>query len=166
MHGAERALVSRRGSAFTLVELLIVTTILAILAMIVVPHYAQSADDARDSALESDLQAARKQIELYRLHHVGRGPETNELGQLDTANLIQRLTGKTDKEGAIDANGAYGPYLLEWPGNPFISSSADSVKILFGKNPSPRDGTTGWYYNWQTSRLHVNSPEGAESIDP
>jgi len=54
---------------FTLVELLIVVIILAILAAIVVPQFASSTDDAKDSALDSNLANLRAAIDLYYQQH-------------------------------------------------------------------------------------------------
>jgi len=59
----------RKQSGFTLVELLIVAIILAILAAIVVPQFASSTDDARDSALRSNLSGIRGAIDLYTQQH-------------------------------------------------------------------------------------------------
>ena len=54
-----------RQSGFTLVELLIVAIILAILAAIVVPQFASSTNDARASALRSNVSNIRGAIDLY-----------------------------------------------------------------------------------------------------
>ena len=53
----------------TLVELLIVTIILAILAAIVVPQFTATTDDARASAFVSNLAAMRAAVDLYRQQH-------------------------------------------------------------------------------------------------
>ena len=54
---------------FTLVELLIVTIILAILASIVVPQFAATTDDAKLSALDSNLASIRSAVDLYYQQH-------------------------------------------------------------------------------------------------
>ena len=157
---------SQIRNALTIIETMIMVTILAILAMIAIPKYAKSTDDARESALASDLRAARQQISLYMHQHEGRGPEVNEVGSVDTANFLDRMISRTTIEGALDANGKYGPYLLAWPSNPFMDPPADT-QIKFGKAPGPpRDNTTGWYYSNRTSRLYANSYQGAEEYDP
>ena len=57
------------AKGFTLVELLIVVIILAILAAIVVPQFASTTDDARDSAADSTLAGLRSAIDLYNQQH-------------------------------------------------------------------------------------------------
>ncbi len=63
---------AQRG--FTLVELLIVVIILAILAAIVIPQFSSSTVDANEAALDSDLNALRSAIELYKAQHNGLYP--------------------------------------------------------------------------------------------
>ena len=59
---------------FTLVEILIVVSILGIMAAIVIPQYNSSTGEARLAALRSNLHAVRKQLELYKIHHNGVWP--------------------------------------------------------------------------------------------
>ena len=64
-----------RKSGFTLVEILIVVIILGILAAIVIPQFTNASQDARESALLSQLQTLRSQIELYKLQHMDKLPD-------------------------------------------------------------------------------------------
>ena len=50
---------------FTLVELIVVITIMAILAAVLVPTVTNKIDDANKSAAKSDIQSAAKAISLY-----------------------------------------------------------------------------------------------------
>ena len=68
-----------RQRGFSLVEVLIVAVMIGILAMIVVPKFMGAQEDARESALETDLATARKQIEYYTFQH-GRGPHLDTPG--------------------------------------------------------------------------------------
>jgi len=163
---ARRTSLNRYHGGFTLVEILIVVVILAILAMIVIPKWGEAADDARESALATDLQAARRQIQLYTLQHNNHRPEFNEGGSIDTANFVARMTGRTDSSGKLNPSGQYEPYLNDWPSNPFVES-ADAQKIQFHSNEAPpRHGLTGWYYSLTTGILYSNSTTGGEAFDP
>ena len=120
---------NRSKKGFTLVEILIVVIILGILAAIVVPQFTEASSDAKLSNLTTNLQSVRAQLELYRLHHNGSYP----------ANITDGLTKKSDADGTINASGAYGPYMQQFPANPFIDTAADAVKT---------DGSAGagWSY--------------------
>lgn len=52
--------------AFTLVEILVVTTIIALLASIAVVSYSQFVKQGRDARRKTDLEQIRAAIELYR----------------------------------------------------------------------------------------------------
>ena len=142
-------------TGFTLVEIMIVLAVLAILVLAVIPEYGTASQEARESSLATNLQTLTRQIELYRLEHGGKLPNIDHANRDDrsTGRFVQRLTSRTDAVGRVAAAGDYGPYLMEWPANPF-SDTAVATKILFGTDAtSPRDGTTGWYYNTKTGAL-------------
>jgi len=101
----------RRNTGFTLVEILIVVIILGILAAIVIPQFTNASQDARESALLSQLQTLRSQIELFKLQHMDKLP--------DLVTNWNPLTTKTDSEGAASAApDAFGPYMQSAPSNP------------------------------------------------
>ena len=123
---------------FTLVEILIVVVILGVLAAMVIPVFGQASTDAKTSALASNLQKVRLQIELYKNQHTGLLPGNGSGG--NTATFAQALTGKTDMLGNI--NGTYGPY-LEWiPVNSFNSKST----VRIGGAAAGAD-TDGWRFD-------------------
>ncbi len=57
--------VRRAGRAFTLVELMIVITIIAILAAVVTPLVGNYITDANKAAAEANLAAAEKAVTMY-----------------------------------------------------------------------------------------------------
>jgi len=77
-------------SGFTLVEILIVVVILGILAAIVIPHFADADDTARDSQIKTDIQTVRRVVELYKAQHDGKPPHLSESGATDdrVINLV------------------------------------------------------------------------------
>jgi general secretion pathway protein G len=124
----------RRHAAqgFTLIELLIVVIIIAILAAIAIPQFANTTGDAQESSLDANLSTVRSAIELYRVQHVNVYPgvttsvngnaacSTNGgtvgTGAVNTeAAFREQLTGYSDRDGHTctvpTAGFIYGPYI-------------------------------------------------------
>jgi prepilin-type N-terminal cleavage/methylation domain-containing protein len=144
-------------SAFTLIEVLIVVVIMAVLAATIIPQFATSTKDAKESSLNFNLHTMRSQIELYKAHHNGDAPD--DVG--DAANgYLPQLTNRTNTSGAIGADEnthPYGPYFDEVPDNPF--NADNSVLEVAAAPVGPGDGTTGWQYNPATGEIWPNNTE-------
>jgi type II secretion system protein G len=109
----------RAKSGFTLVEILIVVVILGILAAIVIPQFTSASTEAKESALVSDLQSIRSQIELYKIHHNDNLPGT----QGET--FIVAMTSRTNQLGVVGTDPTlyrFGPYMQRIPDNPFCGT--------------------------------------------
>ena len=141
---------------FTLVEILIVVVILGILAAIVIPQFTSASTEAKESALQSDLQAMRSQIELFKIHHNDLLPGEIGTGPLDittiatTASFTAALISKTNVLGAVGdlAEHRFGPYMRRVPDNPFCSLvPANTVEV----NGSAGGDDFGW---------HLTTPAG------
>ncbi|MBN1795229.1 MAG: prepilin-type N-terminal cleavage/methylation domain-containing protein [Sedimentisphaerales bacterium] len=152
-----------KAKGFTLVEILIVVVILGILAAIVIPQFSGASTEAKESSLQSNLQAMRSQIELYKLQHNGDilpGEVIDAAGNVtaaSAASFVNALTSKTDKNGNVGTTAGvhiFGKYMDKIPDNPFsasstvtvagVSENASSVavgasKLAAGSNAS------GWY---------------------
>ena len=127
-----------RRKAFTLIEVLIVVIIMAVLAATIIPQFADSTTDAKQSALEFNLHTMRSQVELYKMHG-GSYPTT-----------LSDLTSTTPD--------GYGPYIDAVPDNPFNGSPAEAA---VGSVPSgPNGSDEGWLYMNTTGQIWANTAEG------
>ncbi|MHC4995802.1 MAG: type II secretion system protein, partial [Planctomycetota bacterium] len=89
---------NRKG--FSLVEILLVVTILGILAALVVPKFSSATDQAKQSAVKSILHTVRAQLENYKFHHGDYPTQTQ---------MWDSMLNKTIADGTVDANGDFGP---------------------------------------------------------
>lgn len=140
----------QKKNAFTLIEVLIVVVIMAVLAATVIPQFASSTTDAKESTVKFNMHSLRSQIELYRIHH-GKYPS------LTDASLPQMLD-KTDAAGTISTTGAFGPYLDAIPPNPFDNDAS----VYAAASDTPTAETTeakGWQYHQATGGIWPNNPE-------
>jgi general secretion pathway protein G len=103
---------SLRQSGFTLLELMIVISIIIILAIIVLPQYQKTVLQARESVLRDDLAQMRKLLDQYAADK-GRLPQS--LADLATEGYLREvpidpITGQPDwnVEMGQDANSAEG----------------------------------------------------------
>ncbi len=131
---------------FTLVEVLIVVSILGIMAAIVVPHYSSTTAEAQLAALQSNLHVVRKQLELYKVHHNGLWPAAvGETG----ADFTRRMVTKTDASGAPGTQ--LGPYLERIP----INKYNDRTTIRIGEAAAGA-GTDGWRFDPLTGEFQAD----------
>lgn len=72
-----KVLRSPRASGFTLIEIMVVITILGILAALIVPRVVGRTDDARIAAARQDIASVMQALKLYRLDN-GRYPTTEQ----------------------------------------------------------------------------------------
>jgi len=149
-----------QAKAFTLVELMIVVSILGILAAIVIPMHTDQTLLAKESAVKSNLNIMRAQIELYRLRHRGTAPGYVNGAAADVATLQLQFTATSAETGEISANKIpvspylYGPYLKRIPENPFnrlstIGCAADFATTVNGTS-------SGWLYKKETGEIRLN----------
>ena len=126
-----------KKTGFTLVELLIVISVLGILAAIIVPMYSNASQKTRTSALQSDLHKVRTQIEVYKSQHNDLLPAFS--GESST-DFERRLTSQTDRDGFAGSD--YGPYLNKIPKNPY--NNFNSVRM---DGAAAGANTDGWRFD-------------------
>jgi prepilin-type N-terminal cleavage/methylation domain-containing protein len=149
----------RRG--FTLIEILIVVTILGILAMVVVPKFTDASQQTREVALADQLRILRGQIQLFRAQHKDLNPGFpggNVASSPTESDLKQQMTGYTSVAGVTNPTKTglfvYGPYLPEIPINPVNRLSDVQIDLTTG-TPTP-SGSKGWIYQPATGRIWAN----------
>jgi prepilin-type N-terminal cleavage/methylation domain-containing protein len=139
-NACRRALRGQRHG-FTLIEVLMVVTALAIIAGVVVPQVNSVMDDARNAAVLKDLREFTFAIERYRMDHNGSTPDL-----IQNETLVQ-LLGTTDADGTVGTGALYpyGPYLITVPRN-----ALNNVTRVFRINtapPSSLSNRIGWIYH-------------------
>ncbi len=115
--------------AFTLVEILIVVIILGVLAAIVVPQFNVATQDAQTSAVETQLQTIRGQLELFRAQNNGVNPAM------------------TNWDDMVNGN-----FLVDAPTNPRNNSST----IVAGTAYTDGGATDGWIWDSATGRIYAS----------
>jgi general secretion pathway protein G len=70
-------------SGFTLIEILVVITVIAILAGLVTPMVFRNVDDARETAARAQLEILGLALDVYRLHNSAYPTTAQGLGALD-----------------------------------------------------------------------------------
>lgn len=148
----------KTSRAFTLVEVLIVTVLLGVLAAIVVPSFSNSTTPAKESALATDLQLLRRFILIYKAHHleVAPGyPDGNTTAAPTEDAFVAQATMSSNAHGQTAAVGTAGyergPYVQRIPVNPFNGKS--SIQIF----PAEADDSHGWIYKADTGEIRADS---------
>jgi len=149
--------------AFTLVELILVVTILGILSALVLPTFQGHIVMARETAVQDNLKVIRTQIELYKMHHNGITPGYMNGSEAPTAMLSLQFTATTSVTGAVSLStipsGIYvnGPYLKKVPVNSFNKLSTIAYVSQGTAFSDAVDGTSsGWLYKKETGEFKVN----------
>jgi prepilin-type N-terminal cleavage/methylation domain-containing protein len=157
-HSRTRRRPAARRRGFTLIEVLLVVTALAIIAGVVVPQVTTVIDDAKNSAMLRDLRELTWVIERYRMEHNGGPPDLVDNGTLP--QLVQ----KTDMDGNVGTGPQYqfGPYALKLPPN-----ALNGISRVFRVNTAPPaslSSRVGWVYHPASGQIWAGLYP--EMIDP
>ncbi|RYG22751.1 prepilin-type N-terminal cleavage/methylation domain-containing protein [bacterium] len=118
----------RRYRAFTLVELLIVIVVLAVLAAIVIPKFADSSSRGKESSLKANLKIVRNAVELFK-NDTGAYPAA--LSDLSASSAPASGKDSAAATKTITAGDFKGPYLSSVPNDP-VSGSALTYSVASG----------------------------------
>lgn len=140
---------SKSRRAFTLVELVMVVSIIGVISAIAVPRIANANVRASARALQATLTNVRKAIDCYYAEH-DRFPGYNPSnGSTDNAMFAKQLLEYSDRKGftnpTLTAPFLYGPYLrAPFPKNPV--NKIDTVYVKAQRSsPDPGGGSSyGW----------------------
>jgi general secretion pathway protein G len=100
---------SLKHRGFTLIEIMVVVTIIAILAAIVVPQVVGRVDDTRVQTAKHDVQALEQALNIYKLDNY-HYPSTDQ----GLESLVRKPSGQPDA-----ANWKAGGYLQRLPKDPW-----------------------------------------------
>lgn len=135
-------------AGFSLVELVIVVTIIGIIASIAVPRVSNATARASANALEATIANVRKAIDCYYAEHSGYPGYNPANGSPSDDDFVKQLTMYSDYRGNTNATYGlpflYGPYLRA----PFPKNPTNDLDTVFVKatpaDASPADGSVGW----------------------
>ena len=146
----------RTNNGFTLIELMIIVTIIGILAAIVIPTFSNANETAKAGALSSQINTVKKSLVMYNSDHNGSYPTDAQM----ITNQWQALTNTTDIDGDVSGDD-YGPYFMKPPFNAFMNSDVVAA-----------DNSSAWQYDSSSGTIQavvpaaVNSQAGSLQLDP
>ncbi len=139
-----KSLIVNSRRAFTLVEMLLVVTIIGILAALVVPKIMGRSEQARITAAHADISGIKTALDAFEVDNGYYPKGNNGLGDLVAAPR--------------DVKNWHGPYLERIPQDPWLNNyiysypgkhNASSYDLL-SVGPDGKEGTEDDIGNWAT----------------
>lgn len=129
----------RRRCGFTLIEVLIVITVIAILAMLVVPSAMGARRKAKEAQLRGNLKQLRDGIERFEATTAAWPPSVTDLMAANGSAISADFDGRG---GSVDRMAYDGPYLVTGDGS---------------LPPDPFTEAADWTYDNTTGDVHSSS---------
>jgi general secretion pathway protein G len=138
---------SARRGGFTLVEMLLVMVILATLAAIVIPKFAGRSEQARETAVQSQIANISTALDAFEIDN-GYYPS----GDDGLAELVEEPKDATNWRGpylkqVIDNDPWGTPYSYEYPGK-----NNEKGYDISSAGPDKRPGTDDDIANWKSKK--------------
>ncbi len=143
-----KILTAKTRKGFTLIELMVVVSIITFLASIIFAQTVGTKKKARDTERMRDLREMQKAIELYR----------NEYGSFPNTSGQFRAGAGTCAGAAVPAQG-YGP-------TGYIPGVVPTYISTLSEDPLPGAGTRCYIYRSDGSEYMLAAYNGAENFDP
>jgi prepilin-type N-terminal cleavage/methylation domain-containing protein len=128
----------RRG--FTLIEMLIVITVIALLAMMVIPRMLAAQRRAKEAQLRADLKQIRDAVERFESTTGAWPPSLGDVIAQSGAAISADLDGRG---GGVDRSAYDGPYMVKGAGSPLPSD--------------PFTEAANWNYDNASGAVHSTS---------
>ncbi|HUU84479.1 MAG TPA: prepilin-type N-terminal cleavage/methylation domain-containing protein [Phycisphaerae bacterium] len=146
--------------AFSLIELVIVTVIIGIVAAIAAPRFSRAGKSATASYVVGSISTVRQAIELYYAEHgqyPGYTPGTTTPNDTwFTRQLLEYSDATGNTQASYGHPFIYGPYLRPpFPTNPF--NNLDTVKVKQNPGDAVAIGGTGWIAVLSTGDFGINT---------
>lgn len=154
---------SRRRLGPLLVEFLVAVILLTILAVLIVPKFAQAAGNRQQLHLRNSLKELRTQIYVYRAEHNSIPPgypkgDTSRLPTYDAflAQMTQPSNAAGESSPVKTSQFKFGPYLTTIPVNPINGSAKVRLVTSTDTFPNRPMGDEGWVYQPSTATIAAN----------
>ena len=128
-----------RSRGFTLLEVLIVITVIAILSMLIIPRAMAARRTAKEAQLRGNLKQLRDAVERFEGTTAAWPPSIGDIVAANGAAISADMDGRG---GQVDRTAYDGPYIMTGDG-------------LLPKDPFT--GASDWVYDNASGAVHSNS---------
>ena len=155
----------------SLVELIIVTVIIGMIAAIAVPRVSRGASAACEAGLRGNLKTLRSAIDLYAAEHLGAYPGYHKIdgqqkgdgNEEDFYAQLLECSSDTGVTGSCTPPRIFGPYLREIPRLNVGKNAEEKPNEVKFKTEVPlqehEGDDTGWIYNPENGEIIANTKD-------